>query len=150
MTTDWRALALNLQPQARLFAPATEEELAETERAIGDPLPPELRALCSQTNGMLDEWEYGPIQPLSRLVEQTLFWRTVDLAAEFDNPDLSLASFVVIGADAGGGPFGFSLGAGEEARIQHLDGEAGIFADTTFRLGDYLRYYFDSLSSFSV
>ena len=100
MITDWRALALNMRPQARLFAPGSEEELGEAQRAIGGALPPELRALYLQTNGVLDEWGYGPIQPLSRLVERTLFWRTVDLGAEFDNPDLSLASFAVIGADA--------------------------------------------------
>jgi hypothetical protein len=127
MIMDWRALALNTQPQARLFAPASEEELREAERAIGGALPPELRALYLQTNGVLDEWGYGPIQPLSRLVERTLFWRTVDLGAEFDNPDLSLASFVVIGVDAGGGPFGYTPGAGQELCIQHLDGEAGVF-----------------------
>ena len=150
MMDDWRAWVHGLQPQARLFAPAAEPELHLAEQAIGGPLPADLRSLLTQTNGVLDEWQYGPILPLPRLVEATQFWRAVDLAAEYDNPDLSLATFVVIGTDAGGGPFGFDLAPDASLCIRYLDGEAGQFDETTYGLTEYLRYYFESLSSFST
>lgn len=149
MMDDWRAWVLGLQPQAGLFAPAAEPELHLAEQVIGRPLPADLRSLLTLTNGVLDEWQYGPILPLPRLVEATQFWRAVDLAAEYDNPNLSLATFVVIGTDAGGGPFGFDLAREADVRIRYLDEEAGHFGETTYDLPEYLRYYFEALSSFS-
>jgi len=149
MAADWRTWILDLQPQVRLFEAAAEAELAGAEQAIGGAFPPDVRGLLSQTNGVLDEWAYGPVLPLSRLVEATLSWRAVDLVAEYDSPDISLASFVTLGTDAGGGPFGFFTGPEADGRIHYLDAEEGVFSETSYRLEEYLEYYLHSLSSFS-
>jgi cell wall assembly regulator SMI1 len=78
MVTDWKQLVRQIQPQAALFEPASETEIAESEQTVGCRFPEDLRSLLSQTNGVSDEWGYGPIRPLAGIVEYTLFMRSID------------------------------------------------------------------------
>jgi hypothetical protein len=149
MTTDWRHLVLEIQPKAILSDPAFEAEIAKAEESVGCPFPTDIRSLLSQTNGVLDEWKYGPMRPLSHIVEHTLFMRSVDLNQEYDGSGISLNSFVTIATDPGGGLFGFFFDTQEGTGINYFEHEEGIFEKPAYTLEQYLRYYFQELSSFS-
>ena len=149
MSIQWKRLVFEIQPKASLFEPASEAEIAQAEKSVGCPFPTNLRDLLSQTNGVLDEWEYGPVRPLSRIVEHTLFMRSVDLAEEYDGSGVSLDTFVTIGTDPGGGLFGFFTDRQEGEGINYFEHEEGVFERPAYSLEQYLHYYFEFLSGFS-
>ena len=108
-----------------------------------------MRDLLLQTNGVADEWKYGPVRPLSDIVKYTLFIRSVDLASEYDGRDVSMNMFVTIATDPGGGQFGFFTEMQNGQEINYFEHEEGVFEKPAYSLEQYLRYYFQYLSSFS-
>ncbi|MFF4368106.1 SMI1/KNR4 family protein [Streptomyces sp. NPDC001594] len=50
---NWRELVLGLLPEAELAGPADEADLAEVERALGQPLPDDLAALLRECDGVV-------------------------------------------------------------------------------------------------
>lgn len=115
-----------------------------------------------QTDGILDDG-FGPFLPLSdsrpvpfadsngnpttavrfpahdySVVQYTLLQRSLweqDAGVEHN-------TFVVIGADIGGNPFGFFAGRTEKVTIKSIAHDDGSVDDNDFGLEDYLRFYF--------
>jgi SMI1 / KNR4 family (SUKH-1) len=161
MTVDWRSFVLGIEPKARVTAPATAEQILAVERAVGATFPADLRALYLQTDGIQDDG-FGPILPLSGKPGPFVDGRgQVRAAGTFPAHDYSVIqytpmqrslwqddagvdhdTFVVIGLDIGGNPFGFFAGTDNAVRIRSIAHDDGSVEPNTFSLAQYLRHYF--------
>lgn len=165
MTVDSRSLVLEIEPRARMSAPATEAEIAEAERAVGSPFPSDLRTLLLQTNGIRDDETSWPIMPLGNVyspaetsepygngvVATTLSIRSREFAEGNDWDDeivALLSTFVVISLDAAGAPFGFFAGGADSICVRYIEHDSGWLDEGTYSLEQYLRYYLGELASF--
>jgi len=164
MATDWRSLVLRIEPRLRVTGPATAEQISAVERAVGATFPADLRALYLQTDGIQDDG-FGPILPLSGRPSGSFVdgrgrtWPAGTFPAHDysvrqytelqrnlwqDDAGVDHGTFVVIGLDIGGSPFGFFAAAGDDAvRIRSIAHDDGSVDDVTFTLEQYLRHYID-------
>lgn len=145
-----------------MTAPATEAQIVEAEKEVGVEFPSDLRSLYLQTDGILDDG-YGPILSLSgsraapfvdsngnpvkgerfpahnySVVQYTQLQRKL----WEDDAGVSHDTFVVIGVDIGGNPYGFFGGPGKQAIIKCVAHDDGSIDDNEFSLEGYLRHYF--------
>lgn len=174
MATDWRSLILKMEPRARLGEPATEADIAQAERAIGFSFPADLHSLIRQANGIWDEGLTGPMMPLAavcfpppvnpnfRLSEPTLYGngivnttlslRSPEFAQDNDWDDTiitMLSTFVVLGLDCAGGPFGFfGGGLAETVSVRYVEHDSGELDETAYSLEEYLCFYFQHAANF--
>ena len=96
MWVDW----LRTRPywaDLRLTSPARSAALSELEEVLGHLLPPDLRELLSETDGVFGPYEAGLVWPVNRIAEDNVRFRS-DFAELYMNFD-SLLFF----ADAGNG-----------------------------------------------
>jgi SUKH superfamily protein len=101
----WIEIIRELEPQATFAPSATEEQLVRLEEALHVALPPDLRSLLSETNGVLGEfglhliWSTDEIEELNRQRREDPGFRSTYMPLD------SLLLF----ADAGDGEM-FALG----------------------------------------
>lgn len=83
----WTELIRSVEPDA-LFAPgATDDELGWAEAALGLRLPPDLRAMLSETDGVVDGRGWTVLLwPLDRVVAENLEARQPDWPFHEDGP----------------------------------------------------------------
>ena len=101
----WRELVESVCSDCKFAAPASEQSLNEAEAAIGVALPPELRALLLESNGIEDIFGDGVFSAeciLSRNLEMR------DLVAE-DNTYMSFDSLLCFGSVGDGDLFFFPV-----------------------------------------
>ena len=108
----WREW-LRSQPYAadlEFRAPADEASLAAAERAVGSQFEPDLRALLSESDGVVGEYGLGVVWPAARIAADNDAMRTAPDFAELYMPFDALLFF----GDAGNGDlFGFRVLAAE-------------------------------------
>jgi hypothetical protein len=102
----WRELIEKLCPTSQFGAPATEARLRRLEDSLGLGLPPELRELLLESDGVLGEYGAGLVWTLDRIDSDNRDFRSRRDFRELYMPFDSLLFF----ADAGNGDqFAFSV-----------------------------------------
>ncbi len=174
MATGGHNLVLEIEPRARMTAPATDAEIAEAEQAVGAPFPADLRSLLRQTNGVVDDM-FGPLLPLAlppqavftdqagtardapaySVIDYTLLQRSADFARlnGWDEETRTLlGTFIVLGMDPGGNMFGFFADQAREdaerVRIRSVEHDTVEIGDDIYGLERYLRFYFEECALF--
>jgi hypothetical protein len=72
----WRELITSLHPDAKFNEPASPDGIQTLEHALGVALPPELRALLIESNGVQGEYSLDLIWPTDRIMQDNLRFRT--------------------------------------------------------------------------
>jgi hypothetical protein len=72
----WKELVSRFASDARFSEPATVQELARVERELNVQLPTELRACLEESNGVKDEYGFGLIWSVERIIKDNLMFRT--------------------------------------------------------------------------
>jgi hypothetical protein len=105
----WIELIRGLTAECEFSAPATEDRLSAAGRALGTELPPHLRDLLGESDGISGEYGLGLVWPLHRIVEDNRRFRENTDFRRLYMPFDHLVFF----ADAGNGDqFAFVLNAG--------------------------------------
>jgi hypothetical protein len=81
----------------RLADPTTEAVIAEAGRALGSALPNGLTSLLVETDGLADQYGFGLVWPVERLVERNLEMRAATDFADLYMPFDCLLFFGEIG-----------------------------------------------------
>src|SRR5688572_19524301 len=95
----WRELINELTPAATFAAGASTDALLDAETKLGGSLPPDLRALLEESNGVSGEYGLGLVWPIERIVADNILFRTHPEFADLYMPFDPLLFF----ADAGNG-----------------------------------------------
>jgi len=94
----WRELMEAVCAECNFQPPASDDSLAEAERALGVALPSDLRSLYLETNGVTDKYGDG-IWPVEQVVKDNL-----ELRRLFANSDLYMSfDALLFFGDAGNG-----------------------------------------------
>ncbi|MFI0220238.1 SMI1/KNR4 family protein [Streptomyces lydicus] len=95
---------LDVFPEARVREPVRASDLAEAERQLGRGLPPELKQLLLECNGVIGRARVDTVWTIDQIVEQNLlFWSDesfVQLYMPFD-------ALLFFGDNGGGDQFAF-------------------------------------------
>jgi hypothetical protein len=109
----WREVITQLAPGCVFAPPATGEQIAGAEAALGIALPGDLHALLQESNGVEDPYGPGLIWPVEQIVADNLAYRHDPDFAVLFMPFDSLLFF----ADAGNGDlFAFPISTGAVRR----------------------------------
>ena len=114
--------------EAKFSAPASNDDLAAAEAALGAALPPQLRELLSETDGVVGEYGLGLVWDVGRIAKDNVWFRTNEDYRELFMPFDGLLFF----ADAGNGDqFGISLTGNQEIYVwDHEDDSRRWVAST--------------------
>jgi hypothetical protein len=102
----WRDRVSSLTTKARFARPASPEEIAELESALGVFLPGELRILLEETNGIAGEYGLGLVWPASRILEDNLLFRR---SADYRELYMPFDCLLFIGDAGNGDQFAYSI-----------------------------------------
>jgi SMI1-KNR4 cell-wall len=106
MSTSWIDRIGGWTPEADFAPPATTQDLKACERELRHPLPPDLRQLLLESNGVEGEYGLGLIWSAGRIAADNVMFRRSPQFARLYMPFDPLLFF----ADAGNGDqFGFVL-----------------------------------------
>ncbi|MGP3987808.1 SMI1/KNR4 family protein [Streptomyces sp. 3N207] len=95
----WRELIARLYKGAKFAAPASDEEIDQVERRLGQPVPDALRRLLHEADGVRDEYGSGLVWSTQEIIEQNAEFRaSSDFAALYMSFDQ-----LMFMADNGGG-----------------------------------------------
>jgi hypothetical protein len=97
--SSWRELVQQLAPHAKFAPPATSDQVAATEQALGVTLPSDLRALLAESNGIVGRHGIGLIWPVEQIKAENLVFRSNTNFQELYMPFNHLLFF----GDEGGG-----------------------------------------------
>ncbi|MGW1638393.1 SMI1/KNR4 family protein [Streptomyces lavendulae] len=100
----WRETALQAFPGVGLREPARAAELAEAERRLGRELPPELKQLLLESNGVIGQTSVDTVWEIDQIVEQNRFFWSDPSFAQLYMPFDALLFF---GDNGGGDHFAF-------------------------------------------
>jgi cell wall assembly regulator SMI1 len=132
----WVELVSEVQADARFEPPATTAAIDEVERRLGQTLPPDLRALLLETNGLRESWfGLAAVWPAERIGNDNIEFRTFPDFADLYQPFDGLMFF---GDNGGGDQFAFHPDKPEAGVFvwEHETDERRKVADD---LADYLR-----------
>lgn len=100
--------------EATFSPPASNDDLAAAGAALGAALPPQLRELLSETNGVEGEYGLGLVWEVGRIAKDNTWFRTNDDYRQLYMPFNGLLFF----GDAGNGDqFGISLAGNQEIYV---------------------------------
>lgn len=71
----WRELIEGLPTSVTFTDPASDKALRDAEEALGQPIPPHLASLLSETDGVTGDYGLGLVWDLSRIVRENLVFR---------------------------------------------------------------------------
>src|SRR3954466_10928771 len=95
----WRERITSYCSSARYSSGCSVNELDAAERDLGVRLPPDLRDVLTESDGVLGEYDLGLIWPIARMVEDNRMFRT-----NLDFRDLYMPfGHLLFFADAGNG-----------------------------------------------
>ncbi|MFE2849828.1 SMI1/KNR4 family protein [Streptomyces lavendulae] len=100
----WRETALQAFPGVGLREPARAAELAEAERRLGRELPPELKQMLLESNGVIGQTSVDTVWEIDQIVEQNRFFWSDPSFAQLYMPFDALLFF---GDNGGGDQFAF-------------------------------------------
>ena len=118
-------------------APATPEDIASAEEAVGCPLPAELRGLLEETDGLLGEYSLELVYTAQEIARVNREMRTF---AGFDELYMPFDPLLFFGAEGNGDLYGFRIlgGQADELWIFVWDHETDSRTATTHGLWRYL------------
>jgi cell wall assembly regulator SMI1 len=129
----WIDLAAGLFAEAEFAPPADRAALDEVERGLGQSLPAELRALLTETDGLLGDLSLDVVWTAGRILADNQAFRTDEDFAELYAPFDGLLFF---GDNGGGDQFAFLTDApGEGVSVWEHE------TDTRRRVADGLEDY---------
>jgi hypothetical protein len=133
----WRELIGRLYGDAEFAAPASDGEIDEIERRLGQAVPDGLRELLRQANGVRAEYGSGLVWSAQEIVrENTEFRRNGDLGGLYGSFD----RLMFIGDNGGGDQFGYVQGpSGPHGGVYVWDHETDERKRVATSLEDYLR-----------
>jgi hypothetical protein len=105
----WRNLVKRLCPDAEFSEPATSEAMASAERALSVELPRQLRALLSETDGVIGSYGLDVIWSIERIVQDNLAFRS---NRDFHELYMPFDPLLFFGDDGGGDQFAYVILAG--------------------------------------
>lgn len=109
----WRELVEHISTKCEFSTPATREQLADLEGALGITLPEELTELLSESNGIGGPWGLRVVWSTDQIKKQNLEFRSFPDFAELYMPFDTLLFF---GDEGGGDQYAFVINAGEIRR----------------------------------
>jgi cell wall assembly regulator SMI1 len=104
----WKSLVEELASDVEFAPGASEAEIAAAEKAIGQRLPNDLRALLLESNGIQDENGGGLIWSCAEIADQNVEFRSIESFRELYMPFDNLLFF---GDDGTGDQFAFGITA---------------------------------------
>ncbi|MCX4804237.1 SMI1/KNR4 family protein [Streptomyces sp. NBC_01214] len=100
----WRETASQAFPGVGFREPSHAPELAEAERRLGRGIPPELKQLLLESNGVIGQSSVDTVWAIDRIVEQNLlFWSDPSFARSY----MSFEALLFFGDNGGGDQFAF-------------------------------------------
>jgi hypothetical protein len=72
----WRNIVERSYPNHEFRPAAPESALTDAERRLGTTLPPDLRGLLAESDGVFGEYGLGLVWPVTRIVEDNLNFRS--------------------------------------------------------------------------
>lgn len=100
----WRELIGRLYGDAEFAGPASEEEINQIERQLGQSVPVELRELLRQTDGVRADYGSGLVWSVQEILKaNTEFRRSADFAELF----MSFDQLMFMGDNGGGDQFAY-------------------------------------------
>jgi hypothetical protein len=103
---SWRQLISSAVPDAEFANTASEQQLAAVEHALGIQLPPELRELLLELNGLRGNYGAEIVWPAEEIHKRNQEFRTSEAFKELYMPFDNLLFF---GDDGGGDQFAFPI-----------------------------------------
>lgn len=100
----WRETVSQVFSEAKFSDPAQESDLAEAERRLGRALPPELRKLLLETDGVIGHTSVDTVWPIDQIIEQNLSFRS---DASFALLYMPFDPLLFFGDNGGGDQFAF-------------------------------------------
>lgn len=136
----WIDVVISAYPQAEFAPPASAEAISDIERRLGSSIPPDLRALLLETDGVLGEHALHVVWTAKCIAEDNALFRADDSFAELYQ---SFEGLLFFGDNGGGDQFAFvvdDLRAGVVVWEHETDSRRKV-ADG---LADYLRQILSS------
>ncbi|GLV85887.1 hypothetical protein Slala03_55760 [Streptomyces lavendulae subsp. lavendulae] len=100
----WRETALQAFPGVGFREPVPAPELAEAERRLGREIPPELKQLLLESNGVIGQTSVDTVWAIDQIVEQNrVFWSEPSFAQLY----MSFDALLFFGDNGGGDHFAF-------------------------------------------
>ncbi|MFE2248078.1 SMI1/KNR4 family protein [Streptomyces lavendulae] len=100
----WRETALQAFPGVGFREPVPAPELAEAERRLGREIPPELKQLLLESNGVIGQTSVDTVWAVDQIVEQNrVFWSEPSFAQLY----MSFDALLFFGDNGGGDHFAF-------------------------------------------
>lgn len=101
----WTQTVLEACPEAGLREPVQESELVKAEGRLGRVLPPELKQLLLESNGVIGHSQVDTVWSIDQIVEQNLLFWSDESFAQLYMPFDALLFF---GDNGGGDQFAFA------------------------------------------
>jgi cell wall assembly regulator SMI1 len=98
----WKELVGGLYDDAEFALPASDEEIDQIERRLGQPVPDELRDLLRQTDGVRADYGSGLVWSVREIVEENARFRQ---NADFAGLYLPFDQLMFLGDNGGGDQF---------------------------------------------
>jgi hypothetical protein len=113
---SWKRVVKKAASDAEFREPASDEQLASLERALGVQLPQDLRELLLEFDGVTAHYGAGVIWPSSEIQRQNQSFRT---EADFKELFMPFDHLLLFGEDGGGDLFAYAIQA--DGRIHRRD-----------------------------
>ena len=137
----WREMVERWYPDHEFRPASTELVLADAERRLDTRLPPDLRDLLSESDGVFGGYGLGLVWPVTRIVEDNLDFRT---SAVFRHHYERFDDLLFFGDAGNGDQFAFRLAGGPWGNgvfaWDHEDDRRFLVAPD---LGRYLEWWAD-------
>jgi hypothetical protein len=106
MADNWRALIAGLTADAEFTVGASQDQILEVERALGNPLPSRYRSLLLESNGVKADRGANVIWSCAELLKQNLTFRHYEPFRELFMP---FGNLLFLGDDGGGDQFAYGI-----------------------------------------
>ncbi|GAA4635374.1 hypothetical protein GCM10023196_080600 [Actinoallomurus vinaceus] len=100
----WRDLIERLYDDAEFADPASDTDIDQIERRLGQPVPEELRRLLRETDGVRADYGSGLVWSLQEIIEQNTEFRE---SADFALLYMSFGQLMFMADDGGGDRFAY-------------------------------------------
>ena len=141
----WRETIETFCSRCKFYDPATNEQIAALETALGVQLPDDLMSLLLETNGVLGEYDeaydsgLGVVYSTEGIAEINLMMRQHEGLRKVFMP---FDHLLFIGDDGAGDQYGFPISATNavQSEIFLWDHESDDRSPIAYSLEEYLRY----------
>ncbi|TDC11386.1 SMI1/KNR4 family protein [Nonomuraea longispora] len=100
----WNDLIGRLYDGAQFATPASDEEIDQIQRRLGQEVPVELRDFLRGTNGVQDEYGSGLVWSVQQIIEENEAFRR---SADFARLYMSFDQLMFVGDNGGGDQFAY-------------------------------------------